>query len=273
MPDHAPTTLPPIVACDVDGTLLRSDGTVGARTVAALDEVVDAGSELVYVTGRPPRWIAPIVDATGHRGIAICANGALVLDLDQDRVVRTSPFADAAAGAALARLREAIPGVLLGVEWEDGFAHEPDFTRGGARAGGDARQGPVVRGDEGLAARPVLKILARHLDHDRLGPAVVDALGSDATVTFSGGHELVEISAPGVDKAATLAWLARRRGHDAHDVLAFGDMPNDLAMLAWAGWAVAMGNADEQVLAVADEVTATNDEDGVAVVLERLLPA
>lgn len=268
----APTSLPPLVASDVDGTLLRSDRSVSARTRRVLDEVVAAGARLVYVTGRPPRWLPPVVEETGHRGTAICANGALVLDLDEDRVVSTSPFDPETIEEVVARLRTEVPGILLGVEWADGFAHEAEFSRGAARAGGDARQpDPIIADDEGMVERPVLKLLARHTGRDDVGPAVEEAVGDHATVTWSTDQGLVEVSAPGVDKAAALARLAAQDGLGANDAIAFGDMPNDVALLAWVGWGVAMGQAHDDVLAVADEVTASNDEDGVAAVLERLL--
>lgn len=268
-----PRNLPPLVACDVDGTLLRSDRTVSARTRDALSAVVAAGAQLLYVTGRPRRWMAPVVEATGHAGTAICANGALVVDLDDDREVATFPFERAAAGEVVARLRREVPGILLGVEWADGFAHEPDFTRGATRSGGDARQPePIVRDDDGLVQLPVLKLLARHPDHDALGRTVRDVLDGDAVATWSTDSGLVEISAPGVHKAATLSWLAERDGHTATDAIAFGDMPNDVTLLTWAGWGVAMGQGHPDALAAADEVTTTNDDDGVARVLERLLP-
>ncbi len=268
-----PTHLPPLVACDVDGTLLRSDRTVSDRTREALSAVVAAGARLVYVTGRPRRWMAPVVEATGHAGTAICANGALVVDLDDDREVAAFPFEPAAVAAVVARLRRGVPGILLGVEWADGFAHEPDFARGASRAGGDARQPePIVRDDDGLVRRPVLKLLARHLDHDALGRTVQRVLGDDAVATWSTDSGLVEVSAPGVHKAATLSWLADRAGHTATDTIAFGDMPNDVTLLSWAGWGVAMGQAHPDARAAADEVTTTNDDDGVARVLERLLP-
>lgn len=267
-----PTELPPLVASDVDGTLLRSDRSVSTRTRRALEQVVERGARLVYVTGRPPRWMTPVVEQTGIATTAVCANGALVIDLEHDRVLATFPFGQEAVREVVARLRREVPGILLGVEWADGFAHEEDFARGSARAGGDSRQpDPIVRDDAGLVERPVLKLLARHTDHDRLGTTIVDVLGEDATATWSTDNGLVEISAAGVHKASTLAWLADHDDRGAADTIAFGDMPNDLTLLSWAGWGVAMGQAHDDVRAVADEVTATNDDDGVAQVLERLL--
>lgn len=245
---------------------------MSARTRSALDAVAAAGSRVVYVTGRPRRWLAPVVEATGHAGLAVVANGALVLDLDDDRVVHTSTFASDLLADVVSRLRAQVPGVLLGVEWADGFAHEADFARGSSRAGGDRHQPePIVVDDVGLGQRPVLKLLARRDGGEPVGAEVAAALGDDAQVTWSTSSTLAEVSAPGVHKAATLAWLADHDGLGAQDVVAFGDMPNDLQLLGWAGWGVAMGNAEQQVKDVADEITASNEDDGVARVLERWL--
>ena len=92
-----------------------------------------------------------------------------------------------------------------------------------------------------------------------------------ASVTQA-GLNVVEICPPNVDKGTGLAVVADAVGVDPADVLVFGDMPNDLPMFAWAGWhRVAVANAHPELLAVADEVTLSNDEDGVAVFLDRLL--
>jgi len=117
-----------------------------------------------------------------------------------------------------------------------------------------------------------VKLLARSAtsEPDAFYELVSRTLGGVAEATHSSSSALVEISATGVTKAAGLAWLCEREGITAEDVLAFGDMPNDIPLLSWAGHAVAMGNAHPAVVEVADEVTATNDEDGVAVVLERV---
>ena len=263
-----------VVATDLDGTLVRSDGSIGDRTLRAVDAVQDAGSTVVFVTGRPPRWLAPVADLTGHRGVALCANGALVIDLADGSVIDSHPFPGEAGLEAVKRLRAAMPDLVFGVEWADGFAHEPADPRG-------VRQSENVRGaaqavdrDEELFARPVVKLLARHdhLSSDELTATLAGRLAGLATVTHSMAG-LLEISAEGVTKATALADFVGERGAGAGEVIAFGDMPNDVAMLEWAGHAVAVANAHPAVHAVADEVTASNDEDGVGLVLERLLDA
>jgi len=234
---------PRLVATDLDGTLVRSDGTVSPRTTAAIARIEAAGVPFVMVTGRPPRWMEGIAEATGHRGLAVCANGALVYDLHAARVVRTDLLSGEAALGVVDALRRELPGITFAVE-----RHE-------------------LAGD-------VIKLLARHekLTADELLASARGAVGDAATLTHSSAEGLLEISAAGVSKASGLASLAAEFGVEAADVIAFGDMPNDLPMLAWAGRAVAVANAHPEVLAAADEVTASNDDDGVAQVLDLDFP-
>jgi Cof subfamily protein (haloacid dehalogenase superfamily) len=258
-----------LAATDLDGTLLRSDGTVSPRTCAALQGAEAAGITVALVTGRPPRWMAPVARATGHTGLAVCANGALLYDLRTEQVVGSTLLEVPAALATVAALRAAVPELAFAAEFSPGFSHESSYRHGWDLGEVDIRVGGI----EEILDRPVVKLLARHpsMDRDELLRLAQDLLGADATVTCSSTTEaLLEISAPGVTKATALSGLAGRAGIDAAEVVAFGDMPNDLPMLAWAGRAVAVANAHPEVLALADEVTASNDEDGVALVLERL---
>jgi hydroxymethylpyrimidine pyrophosphatase-like HAD family hydrolase len=107
--------------------------------------------------------------------------------------------------------------------------------------------------------------------------AVLDVVGralpAGTAVTYSGGAGMLEVHAAGVSKVVTLSALCAGWGVPAAQVAAFGDMPNDLPMLRWAGRAVAVANAHPSVLAIAHEVTASNDDDGVALVLTRLVPS
>jgi Cof subfamily protein (haloacid dehalogenase superfamily) len=261
---------PAVVATDLDGTIVHSDGTISARTKAALEAASEAGALIVIATGRPPRWLAGIADATGHRGLAICANGAIVYDLASEQVIASRPLPVEVAVLLMAQLRQAVPGIAFAVERVDGlFAHEPDYhPRWTPEA--DTVIGPL---DDVLVAGPIAKLLGRREEtsSDELlalaAAAVTDGL---ASLTHSSIDGMVEISALGVTKATTLAELLTDRGIAAADVVAFGDMLNDLDLLLWAGLGVAVANAHPDVLAVADEITASNDDDGVAQVLERL---
>src|SRR4051794_23283831 len=257
-----------VVASDLDGTLVRTDGSISDRTRAALHRAEVAGALVIFVTGRPPRWMRPVVEATGASGLAICANGALVYDLGSGEIVREHALQAESAARLVAALREALPGVQFAVEAGLSFGHEPGYEPSWAMP--NRRVAEV----EDLIADPVSKLLVKHPDRqaEDIHEQVVEIAGEEAVVTYS-GDVLLEVSGAGVSKASTLAALCEEQGHAPAAVLAFGDMPNDVPMLRWAGHGVAVGNAHEQVLEVADEVTASNDDDGVARVLERVFGA
>ncbi|WP_238444794.1 HAD family hydrolase [Salsipaludibacter albus] len=261
------------MASDIDGTLVRSDGTVSDRTRRAVAATEDADVLFVLVTGRPPRWLAQVTDQLDdHRGLAICANGGLVIDLHTDEVVQVDPFTPEVGREVLGRLRDLDLGLALGVEWPDGFGHDAAYPRGIRRSEQLADGVVDVHDDEAFLDRPVAKILVRPMERSpgELAATVREATDGLATVTWS-STGLLELSADGVTKATALARLAASHDVDAADLVAFGDMPNDLPMLEWAGHGVAVANAHPMVRDAADEVAPANDDDGVAVVLERLL--
>jgi Cof subfamily protein (haloacid dehalogenase superfamily) len=262
---------PALAAIDFDGTLLRSDGTISDRTAATIRRISDAGIRVMVVTGRPPRWLGPIADLLGNRGTAIAANGALVVDLETFEIVHSTHVDIATARTVIERLRAAFPTATFGVERPDGFAHERGYPRGIRRSEQMPQVAYADTLDDLLVAPPV-KILVRvsDVDIDTAAARAAAVLGGSASVYFS-GDDLLEVAAADVSKAATLARVAAEWGIDAEAVVAFGDMPNDIPMLEWAGHAVAVANAHPTVHAVADTVTASNDDDGVALVLERFL--
>ncbi|GLZ07225.1 hydrolase [Actinomadura sp. NBRC 104412] len=261
---------PRLIATDLDGTIVRSDGTVSARTVAALGRVERAGATLVMVTGRPPRWMAEVAAAVGHRGVAICANGAVLYDLHTERVLRSHMIEPEVIAQVVERLREAVPDLRFAVEYPTGFVFEASYNLGTWDA--DALGGRPVDG-ETLVSRGGTKLLAFHpgTDTDSLAERAIKAVGDLVTVTHSSGP--LEMSAPGITKASALAEFCAEHGISPEEVVAFGDMPNDLPMLTWAGTSYAVANAHPDVLATVTHTTAGNDEDGVAQVLERLYPA
>lgn len=256
------------MATDLDGTLLRSDGTVSPRTRAALSAVEHAGVAVVFVTARPPRWLDELADLVGAHGLAICANGAIVYDVARRRVVSTRPIPAGSVMAVVKALRAGLPGTSFGCESDTGFAKEPGFLERHPLPPG------VVTGRIETLLEPLPgKLLARN---ERLAPEEFIARGRDLVgplveVHVSGATGLLEMSARGVTKAAALADWCGTSGVDAADVWAFGDMPNDVPMLAWAGTSFAVANAHRDVLAVATHVCSGNDDDGVAEVLERSL--
>ncbi|POM26166.1 Pyridoxal phosphate phosphatase YbhA [Actinomadura rubteroloni] len=266
------TTHPPrLIATDLDGTIVRSDGTISDRTVAALARVERAGATLVLVTGRPPRWMTDIAAALGHRGVSICANGAVLYDLHAEKVLGARLIDPATLATVVDRLRAADPELRFAVEYPSGFVFESRFVLG--RIDAESLGGTVVDGPA-LVSEGGAKLLAFHptAHPDELAAAAEKAVGDLVTVTHSSGRGLLEMSAHGVTKASALARLCAEQGLCAADVVAFGDMPNDLPMLTWAGTSYGVANAHPLVLAAVTATTARNDEDGVAQVIERLFP-
>ena len=262
---------PRVVACDLDGTLLRSDGTLDDRSRRVLSDIQRAGALLVLCTARPSRWMRPLAQATGHGGVAICANGAVVWDLHAESVLKARALAPAAAHEVVMLLRTALPGASWAVERPEGFAHEPGYT-----PKWPVPDDTLIAAVENLISEPAVKLMLRDERHtgDTLLAVAQEVVGHLAELSHSNSADcLLEIAAPGVNKASALADLCAERGIHAAEVIAFGDMPNDLPMLRWAGHGVAVGNAHPAVLAAADEITADNDDAGVAQILERLLPA
>ncbi|WP_244930801.1 HAD family hydrolase [Nocardioides sp. W7] len=255
---------PRLVATDLDGTLVRSDGTVSAYTREVLLALDRRDVPVVFVTGRPLRWAAEVFEHVGSHGLAIVSNGALVWDVAGERVDLERPIEPELGLAVCRALREAVPGTSYAVESLRGIGLEPGYLERYPMPDG-TRRAPI----EELFDGPALKLLARHED---LAPQEFWDLAEVATegrlvITWSSTSSLLEISAPGVTKASTLALLCARLGVEARDVVAFGDMPNDLPMLTWAGTSYAMADAHHTVTEVADRVAPGHDEDGVARVL------
>lgn len=264
---------PRVVATDLDGTLLRSDGTVSPRTRAALRAAEQAGLYTVFVTGRPPRWMESVSEFTGGHGVAICSNGGAVYDVRRQQLLESYPLRSEDALAVVELLRDGLPGTTFAFEYPTGFSHEPDYPALMWDSEAVHRVAPAEELLAALDGHTVFKVLARHpeLDPDGFLLRARGLAGELAEFTRSSTIALLEISAMGVSKASTLARWCRERGVAAEEVVAFGDMPNDLPMLAWAGTAYAVANAHPEVLAATGRHTARNDEDGVALVLEELL--
>ncbi|MFD3656016.1 HAD hydrolase family protein [Streptomyces sp. NPDC058620] len=266
-----------LIATDLDGTLLRDDKTLSDRTVAALAAAEEAGIEVFFVTGRPARWMNVVSDHVHGHGMAICANGAAVVDLRAEGTpLMVRPLERDAALAAVRTLREAAPGTSFAVEFTTGIHYEPAYPPFHLDPGATvAVAEKLLQAESPGSGAPVLKLLAHHaeLAPDEFLALARSAAGDLASFTRSSPTALLEVSGPGVSKASTLALCCAERGIGQAEVVAFGDMPNDVEMLNWAGASFAMGNAHPDAVAAASGRTVTNNEDGVAVVIERILAA
>ena len=262
---------PRLIASDMDGTLLRWDDTVSDETVAELERWRADGVPIVLATGRPPRWMRRIRDVLGY-GTAVCCNGAVLLDLASFEVLEEEALQPELLGSITGELRRLQPGTWFAVEYGFEFRHEPIYK---PRWDVDA-PGVAEATLEEMVAAPVAKLLARHeeLSPDEFVAVVEAVIGDRATVTHSSSDALAEISAVGVTKASGLAKVAAQHGVDPEDVVVFGDMPNDIAAFEWVraagGRAVAMAHAHPDLMAVATDVTGTNEDDGVAAFLQSL---
>ncbi|MFH9578083.1 HAD family hydrolase [Streptomyces globisporus] len=258
-----------LVATDLDGTLLRPDDTVSARSRAALGLAAASGARHLIVTGRPVPGIRALLADLAYTGLVVCGQGTQLYDADASRLLRSVTLDREAADTALGKIEAEVGTVFAAVDQDgvDGVT----LIEAGYRMPNPTLPAQRVNSREALWERPVIKVLVRHpeLGDDELTAVARGAVGDLATVTMA-GPGTVELAPRGVDKGTGLAAAAELLGIGAERTVAFGDMPNDLPMFAGSGLRVAMGNAHPELRAAADEVTLSNAEDGVAVVLERL---
>lgn len=265
-----PVALPRLVATDLDGTLVRSDGTVSDRTVEVLAACEEIGVPVVFVTGRPLRWAADVFEHVGGHGLSIVSNGALVWDVARSRPVLQRPIEADVVLEVAARIRAVEPESLFAIETLAGFATEPGFVPHHVDL---ERFDRPHEGDlaDLVDTEPVLKLLARRHDADPDAyVAAADAVVADLVNVTHSAFPLLEISAKEVTKASTLALVAADLGVGPQDVIAFGDQPNDLPMLDWAHHSYAMADAHPEVVRRARHLAPGHDDDGVARVLSEV---
>ncbi|MDT5324010.1 MAG: hypothetical protein QOF25_1162 [Mycobacterium sp.] len=266
--------LPALIATDVDGTLLDGDERVTPRTRAAVRAAVDAGAQFVLATGRPPRWIAPVVDALGLAPMSVCANGAVIYDPSTDRILSARTLSPEQLAVLAEMAMRVIPGAGLAVERVGRSAHDaatPQFVSSPGYEHAWLNPDNTEVSVEDLLSAPAVKLLirkagARSAD---MAAALAKHIGIEGDLTYSTNNGLIEVVPLGISKATGVEEVARPLEITAEDIVAFGDMPNDVPMLRWAGLGVAMGNAHPEAMEAADEVTTANTDDGLARVLER----
>lgn len=266
--------LPAMIATDVDGTLLDEDEHVTPRTRNAVRAAVASGVWFVLATGRPPRWIPPVVEELGFAPMAVCANGAVIYDPSTDRIIsaKTLPVDVLTELADIAT--RVIPGAGLAVERVGRSAHDsatPQFVSSPGYEHAWLNPDNTEVAIEDLLSAPAVKLLIRKAGASsaEMAAALAEHIGPQGDITYSTNNGLIEINPIGTSKATGVEQVALPLGIAAEDVVAFGDMPNDIPMLRWAGLGVAMGNAHPDAVAAANEVTEPNTDDGLARVLER----
>ncbi|GHD11149.1 HAD family hydrolase [Zhihengliuella salsuginis] len=262
-----------LIASDIDGTILHPDGRITARTVAAFQAARAAGLEVVFVTGRPFRWLTPIQEAFGRLGTVICSNGALVYDLEAERIIESRTLDAATVGEVRRRILQIESGARFAAETPLGLYLEPGFVEpeeSHLLEGIEPDELPMER----LEAEGTVKLLAKvgTTTSEAFRKAVYPEVSDLVAVTHSApGVALLEMSCPDVNKAIALERYAEELGLRREEVAAFGDMPNDLEMLSWAGLGCAMGSGHKLAKKAAAAVTGTLEDDGVAQMIERIL--
>lgn len=288
-----------LLATDLDGTFLSHDGVVSQGNLRALRVAREAGLEVMFVTGRPPRWLPAVIAQTAFDGFIVSANGGIIVDAAKREIVRTFPMPTAALSEAVDRMLEAIPGLEFGVErsqvgqhlaehdgdldvtagreWSPNseFVMTPGYQPSGA-TNGYIPIGPI---HELITGDRAVKMVARPPKGDtRTADELLAVLDSAIDGLIQATHSniydvLIEFSASGVTKGSTLATLATELGYAPDEVAAVGDMPNDESMLQWAGNPFVVANAHASLLRQFDTIIGRNDEDAVGQLLLELAGA
>ncbi len=265
---------PRLIVTDLDGTLLLPDKSVSARNLAAIRAAQQAGITVIAATGRSVVDM-PLVLPPEIGDLVICSNGAVVYNATRDEVLLERTVSGDVIRALVEALLPQVPGTAFATLVNSGY----DLLAGPGyldlMAPGDHgrdRDRLTTSALDALFATPAVKLIARH-DEVPLAELfeACERLAHVGVLPTTSGVPFIEMSATGVSKATTLALLTADWGINVTDVVVFGDSANDVEMLGWAGHGVAMGNAAPAVQSVADEVAPSNGDDGVAVVIERLL--
>lgn len=267
-----------LLALDIDGTLLRSDKTISPRTLAAIEGARRIGVRVVLVTGRRHPAARRIVDQLGFDLDLVLHNGALVIE--NGEVLRCLPLARALAlrAVAIGRACAADPVLHCGHLGEGRLMIEGIAPSNTLlvyyldRSHPDVVSVPVL--DDALAEDPIQVMFGGAIEpmaalRARLAGELGSAVRIDRTIYPSNGVQILDVLRAGVGKAEALAFLQRRWQVAAEQTLAIGDNWNDHEMLEAAGLGLVMGNADPEMLRLGLGVLPTNDDDGVAVAIER----
>ncbi|MBO0610707.1 HAD hydrolase family protein [Myceligenerans salitolerans] len=258
-----PTTVPALLALDIDGTLLVTGQKIPAATVRAVRAVVAAGHSVVLATGRSLAGVRPVVRQLGLRsGAVVCSNGAVIARICGRRLI-VEQHVTFDPKTVLLRVCGAAPDALLAVE---------DLERGGWRVSQKFPRGRLngpqhrVRWEHDLWDRPTTRAV---IHADDAADLTGELSWCGVTVTAAGADWL-DVNAKNLSKATGLEQVRLAAGIDKDATIAVGDAANDVPAFEWAATAVAMGQAHDEVKAAADMVTGTIDEHGLVSVLHAL---
>lgn len=260
-----------LIALDMDGTLLNSDKKVTDRVKSAIDEARKKGIKVVLISGRGYLGIENYIEELGIEDLVVTLNGAVVID-PKDKSIVFSEFLDGEIALDVIKENEERDlYTLLFTATDIHIEKLNDFSKIYEDNDG-IKLTPVGRLSEFFHDHSVGKLIMID-DHERLKgirEELVNKYSDKANLTFSFPYFL-EMFSPLIDKGVTLSKVAAYYGIKSSDVIAFGDAENDIEMLKYAGLGIVMGNASDSIKKYGDYVTASNDEDGVAVAIEKFI--
>jgi Cof subfamily protein (haloacid dehalogenase superfamily) len=264
-------TQPPIkiVLADVDGTLVTQEKALTERAVAAVKRLREAGIEFAVTSGRPPRGMSMLVEPLALSTPIAAFNGGLIVRPDMS-VIEQRTISDQVVAPAIELLGGQGLDVWLysGADWLVRDADAPHVDRESKTVAFDPK---VVESFDGVS--DIAKIVGVSDDHDLVAKTtdqVRDRFGHEVSAAQSQPYYL-DVTHPQANKGEVVSYLSKQLGIPAEQFATIGDMPNDILMFARSGLSIAMGNAGPEVHRAARRVTASNEEEGFAKAIERLV--
>jgi len=269
-----------MIAIDLDGTLLNSEKKISAQNKTALRHAMEKGVKIVICSGRIYAFAGKYAREVGSKEPVITCNGAVIRSTDTGEVLFSRPLSTTDCLKVIELCHE--EDIYFHFYTDDTMYAEklersalniwkrnmelPEEERINLQITDDA--GKILKSSD----KPPIKLVAISDDAGKLSRVreKAERIGS-VDVTSSGSNNF-EVVAKGINKGMALEFLSGKLGINRNEIIAIGDNENDAPMLRYAGMAVAMGNADKAIKDMADFVTLTNDEDGVAEAIKKLIP-
>ncbi|WP_340005808.1 HAD family hydrolase [Paenibacillus sp. FSL K6-0276] len=266
---HVTRKKPKAAAFDMDGTLLRSDGTLSARTERALRAYSASGGIIIIATGRPPRLVLPLFPQLAVADYFIYNNGAVVVNTGGDWRVEQPISNDTAYRFHRHVLNHHSDGICIWEVADRWHANRPLYEEEKAYFLGPADQlDPIILSEQSIRElQPSKMLLPRVYDMDNLS----ETFQNELNVYRLSSAPCVEMAPRTISKASGVEGIALRHGLSSGEIGSFGDDYNDMAMFRYCGHSVAMYNAIPELASIATDTTTSNDEDGVAIKLEQWL--
>jgi hypothetical protein len=260
-----------LFAVDLDGTLLNSSKQLTLRSYEAIERARRLGIRVVISSARPPRTVQPLYDRLGLQTVQINYNGAMVWDPIKDELLLHRTISAATARTVIERAREHVPQTLVSIETLDRWCTDR-YENGQADQYDQALRPDCIAPLDELLTEDItrLMLVAAHEQAIELEEQLNGQFGKQLSVARV-DESLVQVMHPRAGKMSALSTVAEHYGRQRNSVMAIGDALNDLGMIQWAGLGVAVHNAHPRVRSMADFITASNDEDGVAEALEMFV--